>query len=119
MCNAADTIQPASHVVSQRSAADLADSVDRNTPADVPDHCKQRPTLEGVSRTLALAHRLSYTSFAPPGSARPPMSIEPIGMCRALIRYVCSQNEWKLMGSDWSISESRPSCRHLRTALSI
>lgn len=93
MRNASDAIQSALHVGSQRSATDLADSVDRNTPAEVPDHCKQRPTLEGVTRTLALAHRLSYTSFAPPGSARPPMLTVPTDICRTLVRYVLSQNE--------------------------
>lgn len=54
-------------VMGQSCASNLADSVDRNTPAEVPDYCRQPPSLKGISRTLALAHRLSYTSFAPPG----------------------------------------------------
>lgn len=45
----------------------LSDSIDRNTPAEVPERCGVPPSIAGVERTLALAHRLSYTSFAPPG----------------------------------------------------
>lgn len=46
----------------------LSDSIDRNTPAKVPERCSEAPSVAGVERILALAHRLSYTSFAPPGA---------------------------------------------------
>lgn len=52
---------------SQAAAWDMATCIDRNTVANVPEHCDKKPTLESVQRTLALAHRLSYTSFAPAG----------------------------------------------------
>ena len=52
----------------QGAATALSDSIDRNTPAKVPDRCSEAPSVAGVERILALAHRLSYTSFAPPGA---------------------------------------------------
>lgn len=51
----------------QGAAMALSDSIDRNTPAKVPERCSEAPSVAGVERILALAHRLSYTSFAPPG----------------------------------------------------
>jgi hypothetical protein len=52
----------------QGAATALSDSIDRNTPAEVPERCSEAPSVAGVERILALAHRLSYTSFAPPGA---------------------------------------------------
>lgn len=51
----------------QAAAWDMANCIDRNTMATVPEYCKGESTIESVQKTLALAHRLSYTSFAPPG----------------------------------------------------
>lgn len=53
----------------QASATALSDSIDRNTPAEVPGRCQEAPSIVSVERTLSLAHRLSYTSFAPPGES--------------------------------------------------
>ena len=55
----------------QGTATALSDSIDRNTPAKVPERCSEAPSVAGVERTLAMAHRLSYTSFAPPGTCLP------------------------------------------------
>lgn len=52
---------------SQAAAWGMASSIDRNTMASAPEYCRKEPTLDSIQRTLALAHRLSYTSFAPPG----------------------------------------------------
>lgn len=51
----------------QEAATGLSDAIDRNTPAEVPCRCQVAPSIASVERTLSLAHRLSYTSFAPPG----------------------------------------------------
>lgn len=56
-------------LAAQASATALSDSIDRNTPAEVPGRCQEAPSIVSVERTLSLAHRLSYTSFAPPGES--------------------------------------------------
>lgn len=53
----------------QAAAWDMANCIDRNTLTTLPEYCEREPSLESVQKTLALAHRLSYTSFAPPGCA--------------------------------------------------
>lgn len=63
----------------EAAATGLSDSIDRNTPAEVPERCGSPPSIAGVERTLALAHRLSYTSFAPPGFEP---GVTPLGVFR-------------------------------------
>ncbi len=55
------------HCDAQDTCDGLSDSIERNTPAEVPEWCAVEPSTESAQRTLSLAHRLSYTSFAPAG----------------------------------------------------
>ncbi len=51
----------------QDSADQLAACIQRNSVPDVPASCKVPPGAEAARRVLTYAHKLSYTTFAPPG----------------------------------------------------
>ena len=51
----------------QATAESLQQLLDRNALPDVPDYCRVQPGVESARRMVTYAHKLSYTTFAPPG----------------------------------------------------
>jgi len=51
----------------QESADQLAACIQRNSVPEVPACCRVPPGAEAARRVLTYAHKLSYTTFAPPG----------------------------------------------------
>eukprot|EP00884_Botryococcus_braunii_P012964 jgi/Botrbrau1/21669/Bobra.43_1s0067.2 len=50
-------------------AGRLQKLLERNTPSTVPESCRQEPSVEYARQIITYAHKLSFTTFAPPGWA--------------------------------------------------
>ncbi|KAK9831934.1 hypothetical protein WJX81_001133 [Elliptochloris bilobata] len=51
----------------QAAAEGLQRLLDRNALPDVPDYSRVQPGVDSARRLVTYAHKLSYTTFAPPG----------------------------------------------------
>ncbi|KAK9811447.1 hypothetical protein WJX72_004005 [[Myrmecia] bisecta] len=54
----------------QGAAHDLQALLDKHTLPDVPDFCKVLPSAQAARNIITYAHKLSYTTFAPPSVAK-------------------------------------------------
>ena len=51
----------------QASAEQLQGLLDRNSLPDVPEYCRHQPSPAMAQNVITYAHKLCYTTFAPPG----------------------------------------------------